>query len=172
MDACRIRELLNYDQSSGLFHWAIKPSKHIHAGAKAGYVGASGYVRIHIHGKDYLAHRLAFLIITGSFPSEQVDHKNGIRSDNKWANLRAASRQENARNLKIQERNKSGHIGIHWKESKNRWVAQIGIEGKKIHIGNFKSLDEAVFARKEFEIKLGFYVNHGRSNAASEGRTA
>ena len=92
----------------------------------------------------------------------QVDHINGIRSDNKWSNLRHATQLENTRNRKKSSRNKSGVTGVIWDKSKEKWQARIGVCGKSITLGRFDDFDSAVISRKLAEVKYGFHKNHGR----------
>ena len=92
-----IRDLLGYDPETGLFTRKVQRGKH-KEGEIAGCLNAKGYVEIKACGKIYEAHRLAHLFMTGSWPSEQIDHVNHIKSDNRWSNLREASRAQNTQN--------------------------------------------------------------------------
>jgi hypothetical protein len=123
---------------------------------------AKGYKAGALWGKSYLAHRVIWLLMTGSWPEGDIDHINGIRSDNRWSNLRAVSRTENMRNKRKNKNNKSGHVGVHWHARDGRWVAKIGHEGRDRWLGQFGSLDDAVAARKAAERECGYHKNHGR----------
>jgi len=81
--------------------------------------------------------------MTGEWPNHDIDHFNGNRTDNKWNNLRKASRAENCQNRQVQSRTKSNIKGIHWREDAKKWRAFIRVDGKLIHLGYFKSKDEA-----------------------------
>src|SRR5258707_7365907 len=85
----RVRELLAYDPEAGTFTWKVRLSKNTHVGDIAGCITSEGYGIIRINERGYLAHRLAWLITTGKWPPE-IDHKNGIKNDNRWMNLREA----------------------------------------------------------------------------------
>lgn len=107
----RVRKVLAYDAVTGIFtrRIAIGNQK---IGSVAGWLCKNGYVYVDIDGKRYLGQRLAFLYMTGSFPPSQADHKNGIRSDNRWDNLRTATPKQNAQNVKHHRDNRSGFKGI------------------------------------------------------------
>ena len=122
-----------------------------------------GYLRIIFKKREYRVHRLAFLYMKGAFPPDEVDHINHIRSDNRWSNLRHATRKENCRNLSRSSLNTSGISGVHWYTSKQIWIARIKVNYERIYLGCSKSLLDAAALRKSAEIKYGFHPNHGRS---------
>lgn len=96
-----------------------------------------GYICARIDGVRYLAHRIAWLYMTGEWPMKQIDHRNGICSDNRWENLRAASALENGQNLKIKKSNKSGFPGVHFSKHRRKWIASIKVNYVNKHLGNF-----------------------------------
>ena len=97
-----LKSILHYNKASGFFTWIAAPRRgRSYVGKRAGVIGNHGYLVIGISGKTYLAHRLAWLYVTGEFPKNQVDHKNRKRTDNRWLNLREASYGENLANSKI-----------------------------------------------------------------------
>lgn len=157
-----LKEKFHYDPESGVFTRLVSGANNK---VKVGDIAGSpnlGYIRIWMDGRHYMAHRLAFLYMTGAFPEEQVDHINHIRNDNRWANLRAVTRLENSRNLKRPTRNTSGHIGVSWVEPRKKWTVNIRINGKLKHLGYFESLEDAVAARKVASREHGFHENHGQ----------
>ena len=89
--------------------------------------------------------------ITGA---ESVDHINHDKDDNRRANLRLCTTQENNRNAGIQARNTSGIIGVRWNADKQRWSAQIGVDYKIKYLGHFKDKDDAIRARLAAERDL------------------
>lgn len=112
-------------------------------GAIVGTINGEGYLVCRIDDKVYLLHRLAFLYMTGSVPSE-IDHINGVRTDNRFANLRAISRGENNQNRRhAQGNSKSGLIGAHWMKEKGRWYSQIKKGGKNHFLGYFDTKEAA-----------------------------
>ena len=104
-----LKRLLTYDPETGIFKWNVYRSDNARAGDIAGAMEKTGYVDISVNAKRYKAHRLAFLYMTGSWPKNQIDHKNKVRNDNKWLNLREASASENAQNRSVSIRSSTGH---------------------------------------------------------------
>ncbi len=138
----RLKELLYYDPETGLFTWLISPSIRVKAGDKAGCDYGRGYISIFIDKKKYSAHRLAFLYITGKFPVDMTDHKNGIKNDNRWDNLREANRSINSQNMRKPTKNNScGFLGVY--KSYGSFAAQIVSGGKKIYLGTYASAELA-----------------------------
>lgn len=133
-----LRSLITYDPETGTL--ARLPS-----GRAAGAVNDNGYVLISIRKKQYRAHRLAWLYMTGSWPVADLDHINGIRTDNRIANLREATRSQNLFNKKMDRRNKSGFRGVSWTTKKKLWGAHIKKDRKTRFIGYFRS-PEAAYA--------------------------
>jgi hypothetical protein len=141
----RLKELLHYDPETGLFTWLVSTSNCVKVGDVAGSV-SHGYRIIKIDGKKYGAHRLAFLYITGNLPENDTDHINGIRDDNRWCNLREATRAENMQNKAPYKAGTSKYPGVYWHKQRQKWVAQITINGKQKHIGLFETEEEAYSA--------------------------
>lgn len=142
----RLKQVLYYDPESGI--WTrLSCSSERWIGRHAGNENqVNGYRQIRIDGKLYRSNRLAWFYMTGKWPVYIVDHANRNRSDDRWINLRLATRSENGINTNISKNNKSGHTGVSWKKSCNKWVVQIGINRKAKHIGLYDSLDEAILA--------------------------
>ena len=111
--------------------------------------------------KRYLAHRAAWAIWHGSWPKNQIDHINGDPSDNRIVNLRDVTVQENRMNLRRPDKNKTGVIGVSKDPEYDLYRATIGVGKKHIHLGRFKTIDEAAIVRRAAEIKYGFHPNHG-----------
>lgn len=150
----RLKEVLHYDPDTGKFTRLIS-SKPQYVGKLAGSLSGTGHVQIRIDGPHYYGHRLAWLYMTGNWPIE-IDHKNRIRDDNRWKNLRQVSHAENCRNQENFSNNTSGHTGVHWFKRDQMWIARIQVEGKRKFLGKFDSKDEAIEARKEAEIKYNY----------------
>ena len=106
-----VRRILRYDPDTGYFFWRV-PLGSCAAGSKAGVIHPTGYVVITIAGKHYLAHRLAHFYQTGEWPSDDIDHKDRDRSQNRWENIRPATRSQNGANAKVSKRNVSGLKGV------------------------------------------------------------
>ena len=141
LTAERLRELLDYAPETGLFYWR-KRCGSAGAGLEAGSWQTHGYRLIMIDGVSHCAHRLASLHVDGEHPAGIIDHVNRDRTDNRIANLRQCSRSENA--CDIIRRNSSGFKGVYRHGS--RWTAQIGVNGRTIHLGSYKTPEEAAAA--------------------------
>jgi len=144
-----INKYLSYNPESGVFTWKIYRSRLARAGSVAGSLQSKGYIQISIEGRPYFAHRLAWILINNSLP-EEVDHINGVRSDNRISNLRNSSRKENSLNTGISKRNKSGIKGVSFNKRDNAWQAYGSVNGKGVHLGQFKNIEDAITARKKF----------------------
>lgn len=144
ISAEELRELVHYDQDSGVFTRLKRTSPKARAGVVAGGLTPEEYWRIGVDGRRYLAHRLAFLYMTGAWPEHDVDHINGVRTDNRWVNLRAATRSENNQNRgRLVAGTKSGLLGAHWSAGDSKWLARITINKKTHTLGRFASAIEA-----------------------------
>ena len=157
----KLKELLYYDPETGIFIWLFANSKRIKAGDIAGCLRKDGYVVIRINKRDYKAHRLAWLYMTGELPELQTDHTNHIRDDNKWENLRESTHQENGKNRSMYKNNTSDVTGVGWDKRENKWRSRIHVNDKSKFIGYFSDKFEAICARKSADNKYGFHENHG-----------
>ncbi|EEA6574722.1 HNH endonuclease [Salmonella enterica] len=156
---------LDYDPETGLFTWKVT-NRLGFVGKQAGcFCPRDGYIRIRINNKLELAHRLAWNMTYPEDPvgpDEQIDHINHVRTDNRIINLRKASNTENSRNSSIATNNTSGATGVWFEKRRKAWVAEIKVDRKKVHIGQFEKFADAVHARKAAEVKYGFHENHGK----------
>lgn len=143
--ANRLREVLNYNPDTGIFTWAVKVAQRCPAGTVAGTISAAkGYVTISVDRKIYLAHRLAWCYQTGEDPAEfQIDHINGTRNDNRYCNLRIATKTENMRNSKKPSTNKTGFKGVHFDSAIGKFRACIRAGGKTKNLGSYNTAEEA-----------------------------
>jgi len=129
---------LRYEPETGLFYWRAAPARRCSVGAEAGHKNGQGYREIELRGKVYQAHRIAWLFETGEWPEFEVDHKNGVRDDNRIDNLRAATKSQNQHNRKQWSRPKSSKFkGVSWHKASQKWLANIQHENKRIHLGLF-----------------------------------
>lgn len=148
----RLKEVLSYNPENGVFKWR-KSRPGCVAGREAGTI-AYGYRQIEVDYKLFRASRLVWLYQTGGWPENLVDHINGIRDDDRWCNLRAATYQENARNRAPCNRNTTGKVGVHPIKSNGKWGAEIGLDGSSIRLGSFECIDDAIAARCKAEKHL------------------
>lgn len=142
----RLRSVLNYDLETGVWTWQSTLSARRVAGSAAGTTNDQGYRIISVDGRDYRAHRLAWLYVTGAWPTEQIDHINGIRGDNRWCNLRAATEQQNKANTRVSKSSRSGVKGVFWSERRRKWFAKINPDRKQVHLGYFDRIEDAAAA--------------------------
>lgn len=138
-----IKELLSYDEKTGFFTWIAPTKGNRIKGARAGFQHSNGYRYIRLKGKDRYEHRLVFLYVTATYPKNEVDHINRNKNDNRFCNLREATRAENVRNVESRKDNSSGTSGVHWCNTHRKWIVQVQVNGKRIK-GQFKSKEEAV----------------------------
>lgn len=147
----RLTELLNYDPETGIFSWKVDRQR-VRKGDTSGYPDKAGYLQIGIDGRLYLAHRLAWFYVNGSWPKLEIDHINRDKADNRICNLRLATRRENILNKAPSKVNNSGVTGVYWNKSAGKWHAQIYSNGKRFSLGMFTQKESAIEARKQAEI--------------------
>jgi hypothetical protein len=149
LSALRLRELLSYDAESGEFRWRNPAGRwgRIASGSIAGGTSkTTGYQQIAVDGIPYKAHRLAWLYMTGDWPPNEIDHINRVRDDNRFANLRAATLQENLSNKEVYKSNTSGFPGVTWHSRICMWQARLGVARSRKHLGYFDSPEKAASA--------------------------
>lgn len=143
----RLLEIVDYDPDTGIFVWRYRPGHKRgfnarFAGSSAGYTGLDGYVSIRLDGRLYKASRIAVFYVTSKWPSAEVDHKNRNPSDNRFDNLREASRAQNEMNkTSSPKRSSSRFRGVHL-HLPGRWRARLRSE----HIGIFGNEEDAARA--------------------------
>lgn len=150
-------DMIAYDSETGLFSWRYRfgPEGKPLSG-RPGWETKQGYIRMASGGKEIQAHRLAHLMMTGNDVPDgmDIDHINGIRSDNRWCNLRVVTRTQNLMNSALRPDNRSGIKGVYWDSRRNLWQAEIKVAGKREHLGRFATIDEAASARRLAEDRL------------------
>ena len=140
LDSTTLREYLSYDPETGLFTWVKRTNSSNAAGKPANSRSTTGYIRIFLCGKRHQAHRLAWLYVYGTWPTHDIDHINGQRDDNRIANLRDVPHKVNTQNQRL-PRSSNPYVGVSRKQTK--WVSQIQLDGKKIHLGYFSTPEGA-----------------------------
>jgi len=149
----RLKELLSYDHKKGVFVWLYNERRNNAQGKIAGSFNCRGYRRIKIDNKQYSAHRLAFLYMEGSFPPDQVDHINRIKSDNRWCNLRHADYRINSNNRS----SNNAVMGV--SRNYDKWIAYTSNnKGIRKNLGTFKYYLQACAARFEWEAISGWRI--------------
>lgn len=140
----RLKELLSYDHETGIFARKVRASNSP-KGKIVGTRDTNGHLQVRIDNKLYLCHRLAWLYEYGEFPSEQIDHINGIRHDNRISNLRNVSATVNAQNKRAAPLNNKSTklLGVSHDKESGKFKAYITVFGKQITLGRFVNKDEA-----------------------------
>lgn len=140
LTAARLRELLRYDPETGAFIRLVTRGGS-RAGNAVGCINALGYSVIMVDYKLHAAHRLAWLYMTGDWPPHEIDHADMDRSNNRWSNLRSATKSQNMSNTGVPAHNTSGYKGVI--RHGERWIARIKKNRKVHHLGIHNSPEEA-----------------------------
>ena len=155
MTGKELKEFLRYDPETGIFI-RIKGGKNCPKnliGKPAGSINRLGYRQLKFKDRVYLAHRLAWFYVTGKWPGVEIDHINNIKTDNRWTNLREATRQENGRNRGKSARNTSGYKGVSWISRYGHWQATLKFNGRNKNLGRFKNIEDACAAYDSAVVK-------------------
>jgi len=145
----RLKELINYDPTTGIFTWRVTRGR-VNRGEAAGCKqGNDQYMHccIRIDSVNYKAHRLAFLYMHSYMPP-LIDHKDGDTLNNRIENLRQATQSQNLANCKCSKNNASGFKSVWFHKGDKRWMSQIMARGHKIYLGSFLTPEEAHEAYK------------------------
>lgn len=174
-----VSKLLRYEPETGKLFWRTRdlsffkagkqPAEHSFRKWNTRYAETEaftskdrdGYLIGDIFNKTYRSHRVVWLLATGEWPCDQLDHINGVKTDNRLANLREVDNLTNGKNQRLSLRNTSGAVGVRWSKRHEKWIANIKASGRNIYIGLFEDFEEAVAARKSAEAYYGFHKNHG-----------
>ena len=149
-----IEDQLEADFSLGKLFWKVRkrgPGAAI--GKEAGTLRDNGYYQVHIDGKFYRRSHIIWYLYCGYLPPQEIDHINRDPSDDRIENLRLSSSSMNKANQKKRSDNKSGHRGVHFRQDRNKWVAQIAYDSKRVTLGTYDSIDEAITAYQEASLK-------------------
>lgn len=177
MTQAQLKERLHYDPETGIFTWKERPRNDFaspesfptwnkrFAGKPAGSISNRGYYRIKFWGVPYMSHRLAWLYVHGEWPENEIDHINGVKTDNRISNLREADRLINLANMPVYKNSLTGIHGVSWSKTKGKWQANVYRNKVSYYLGVFDDYFEACCARKSAENRLDFHVNHGRAAA-------
>ena len=175
------RRLLRYDPSTGKLYWRSRtPEMFSHCKSPHGVckmwntryaeteafmpVDSGGYKIGTIFCRHLKAHRVIWLIETGKWPVN-IDHINGVRTDNRWGNLREVTFSENMKNKRINKNNTSGVTGVFLNKTTNKWTASIGYKGRRLILGTFEDKQDAIIARRKAEVENNYHKNHGDRRA-------
>jgi hypothetical protein len=142
----RVRELLDYDPDTGVFTRKSAASRYsvsYEVGDVAGSLNRKGYIQICVDGEVHLAHRLAWLYMTGAWPNLQIDHRDTNKANNVWDNLREATNGQNKANTPVYKCTRSGLKGAYWEAKRGKWASKIRVDSRLRHVGYFDSAEEA-----------------------------
>ena len=142
IDFTYIRKVLEYNKETGKFMWKVRVNSKVPSGANAGTPQNNGYILITIKTKKHLAHRLAWFFEHGEFPNGNIDHINGVRTDNRIVNLRVVTTSENQHNQR-KPRAGNPYLGVSAVKGTKYWQAHIASNGKQKNLGRFKTPEEA-----------------------------
>jgi HNH endonuclease/AP2 domain len=149
-----LKEMLDYDPLTGIFTWKVSLQNKVKIGQVAGYIRKDGYRFITVNGTKYRAHRLAWFYVYGVWPTKDLDHRYGIRDDNRISELREATKSQNAANTSKHKDNTSGFKGVCWDKQAKKWKARIMINGKNKTLGLFDIIEEAALAVNKAALEL------------------
>ena len=152
----RIRELLSYDEQTGVLTWRIATANSFKVGDEAGHLTRNGYIRVRILGRDIMAHRLAWFLATGAWPENEIDHIDGVRSNNRFENLRPATRNLNQQNIRrAKAGNRLGLLGV--SRNGSGFQARIRADGSSRCLGTFPTPELAhdAYLRAKRELHPG-----------------
>lgn len=158
-----LKEYLSYDPITGHLTWIKKLASTTVIGSRAGSTSKSGYRRLTFRGKNYQEHHIIWCIVHGHFPAGQIDHENQVRDCNAINNLREVTKAVNARN-RARRTNHLDEAGIWFCKRRQRYIAEITYNGKKVYQKSFENIDQAIKERQAKAEELGFHDNHGKSN--------
>ena len=160
-----VRQILDYNPETGEFRWKERTPEMFedtsqrsknnrcaiwngrYAGSIAGGINGVGYRFVWVdRRRPYLAHRLAWLYMIGEWPKNEIDHIDGDSLNNRFSNLREATRSENEHNTGVRSNNTSGYKGVCWNGKASKWQSQIMVRRRKIYLGIFDRIEDAAAA--------------------------
>ena len=149
----QIKTKFTYDPETGFLYFLNHKFKKL-SGTRAGWLDKStGYYRISIDRKKFYIHQIAWFYMTGEFPLE-VDHRNRVKTDNRWDNLRLGSHAQNMANCELRSSNKTGFRGVSKDPRRDKWRARVFRNSKEIWLGYYDTPEKAALAYNEAALKL------------------
>tara|TARA_R110000851_G_scaffold247164_1_gene399669 strand:- start:244 stop:738 length:495 start_codon:yes stop_codon:yes gene_type:complete len=150
-DCKALAVMLTYDEATGKLVWKSGYGGG-YSGREAGHVTDRGYIRVNHKRRGFLAHILAWVIVTGDLPEHEIDHINGVSGDNRWCNLRSVTREINQRNVR---RKRSKNVAI---AGVVRNAAKWSVTCRHERVGQFHCLGQAIKARRVEEARVGGFT--------------
>lgn len=150
-----------YDARKGRLRYKINVGTRKKKGDLVGHIRseryAERYVQVTVNYVQWLEHQIVWIMHHGYMPEGCIiDHIDGDGTSNYLHNLRATTQSTNAKNRRVSKRNTSGYPGVHWEKYCKNWRATIRVDGKRVTLGSFKDKGDAIDARREAEVKLGY----------------
>lgn len=152
-DQAYLHEILCYDEKTGVFTWRKNKGRRGRAGNVVGNDVGFGYKQFRIDGVFYRLHRVAWKYVYGVDPVGYIDHIDGDTTNNTISNLRDVTPAQSSFNKGLSKRNKSGVTGVYWSERYAKWMVRGRVKRKLMSFGLYEKFDDAVLARKKFEIQ-------------------
>ena len=160
----RALKLIDYDPNTGIMKSKINRAT-LNVGNIVGSMNKRGYLRVAIDGKEYYQHRIAFLLMTGKWPTKEIDHIDENKANNCWTNLREATRSQNESNKKKSIVNASPYKGVFFRRRNkyNPWESFIKSNNRQIYLGSFPTAEEANKVYIEASIRIfGEFAQGGK----------
>lgn len=148
----QLMKILKYEPDTGVFY------KRSSGKAVGKFDSSDGYVYIYIGKKKHRADKLAWLYLHGSWPKHDINHRDGVKSNN-WA-----SNLEKKKSYK-QRNNKTGITGVSWDKRDKKFRAQIQVDGNLMNLGNYDKIEKAILARHKAEKLNNFPAGTPAENA-------
>lgn len=165
-----LRSILDYDPISGNLYWRVTASSHAKKGSIAGALSGDGYRYVTWKKFRYRAHRMAWALYMREWPTDEIDHINGDKLDNRIKNLRVVTAQQNQMNRGPTSRNTTGFKGVTWDSRLKKFSASIRANGKRQHLGYFNEAMRAGAAYLEAARQFhGEFFYEPTQGAASHG---
>lgn len=150
-----------FEYKNGGLYWKKRLSNRVKVGDRVGSLRRDGYRYVNVNNKTYLEHRIVYQMFSGEHPQE-VDHINGVRTDNRFENLRSVTRNQNRQNSRLRRDNTSGVKNVSRETRTQKWQVQLGVDGRIMHFGYFEDLELAALVAYEAREKYhGKFANHG-----------
>lgn len=159
----KLKDMLNYDPDTGLFTWAENVKEYNKTKFEGDPIGSkhkSGYIQIKLQGKVYQAHRLAWYYYHGVLPNGYIDHINHNKEDNRIANLRDVSAEDNAKNRTVSKSTTTGHQNIWYCKDRYKFIVQIRSKTHGRFERTYDTIEEAIEVRNQKLKEFGFHINH------------
>lgn len=139
----RLKELFAYNPTTGVMIRKVATNNRVKTGEPLTRKDSNGYIQVSVDNHLYALHQLIWVWVYGTYPDGQIDHINRVRDDNRLCNLRIVTQAQNMLNKSTYINNWTGAPGVMWYARSSKWVARIGVGGKRKHLGYFDSIDAA-----------------------------